>query len=102
MTLGPAEVGRQNNFGAVVDGILNGRQRRLNAGVVRDVTIVIEWNIEIEAQKQALVLNGEIFDGLDAIQGLGRHLTDLSPPCTSPRRSCAWRIPFRCHTTRKL
>ena len=64
LALGTAEVGREDHAGAVVERVLNGRQRRLDALVAGDFhfapVVLLQRDIEIDANEHAFAVEIEI------------------------------------------
>ena len=62
LALGAAEMGDQDQSGAVAQGILNGRQSFADASVVHDAA-VFERDVEVNAHQDAVIAEREIADG---------------------------------------
>src|SRR6185295_17305533 len=56
----------EDDFGAVVDGPIDCRQRRANASVIRNLMCIIEGDVEISSNDDALVSQYDIVDRLFA------------------------------------
>src|SRR6185312_1257735 len=55
-----SEVAGDDQPGSALDEMLDGGERLTDARVVRDFSLAIERDVEIDAQEDALVLDGEI------------------------------------------
>ena len=61
-----AEVRTEDHLGAVVDGSIDGRQGRANAGVVGDLVRIVQRDVEVGSDDDALVSQHDIVDRLFA------------------------------------
>jgi len=62
LPLGAAKVAAQNHFGTLFYEVLNGRECPHNAGVVRNVTLLIKGHIEIAPHENALAGKVDVFN----------------------------------------
>jgi hypothetical protein len=60
------QVGTEDHLGAVIDGAIDGGQRRANTGVVGDLVLIIQWDVEIGSDDDALISQHNIVDRLFA------------------------------------
>src|SRR5512132_2429743 len=78
-------MGTQDDLGSLVDGVVNGRKSAANARVIRDMTGLIERHIEVGANNDAPIFQGEIlnrdFIAVHAEEGStpGRHELEQVP-----------------------
>ena len=57
LTLRAAKVCGQDNLGAALDECLDGRQRSGDASGVGDVTLIVQWDVEVGADEYVAGLN---------------------------------------------
>ena len=63
LALGTAEVGAEDDFGLVAEGVLDGGDGLADAGVVEDLGAVLgEGNVEVDADEDALAVEVEVAD----------------------------------------
>jgi hypothetical protein len=57
-------MGNENSPRAVIPQVLDCRQGGFNAAVISNPSALILWDIEVDADENALALNINVFDGL--------------------------------------
>ncbi len=72
LPLGPVQVGAQDHTGAFVHRVIDGGEGASDAGIVRDVTALIQRDVEVRTNDDTLSLEGQVFDG-DFVQMHGRR-----------------------------
>ena len=99
-----AQVRTEDHLGAVVDGSIDGRQGRANAGVVGDLVRIVQRDVEVGSDDDALVSQHDVVDRLFAqfhggsvrsvLPGMGvsvkqnRAEAGIASRCSAPCRSC--------------
>ena len=91
LALGPSEVGGDDEPGAVFEEPGDGRQGRPDAGVVADLALVVEGDVEVDAEENELAFDVEV--------GYEVH-PRLTWPRTWPGRRDGRSSPTRCRTRR--
>src|SRR4051812_24623688 len=94
---------REHHGGAGVERVSNGRQRRTQSRVVANLP-VFHWDVEVDANEDALALEVDVFDrkfwhGECRVQRT-RPTGPFSPACAADRRSDS-NSPTRCRTRRE-
>jgi hypothetical protein len=98
LPFGTAEMAGEDDFGALFDQELDGRQRLLNARGVRDhhlAVFLIERHVEIDAHKDAFsgkveVTNGLLGHGFLGVRGaIHRKFRAMRKGAIKPRAACS-------------
>ena len=71
-SLGPADVGADDDPRALIQQIVDGGQGRPDAGVVRDVSLIVERHVEVDAQENPLVRDVDVLDAEFGVAVLNR------------------------------
>ena len=71
LALGAAKVGAEDDLCAAVDEILDGGQRALDTALIRDVELLIEGHVEVDAYEHAAAGDVDVFYG---------QLVHIKPP----------------------
>lgn len=84
------EVGAEDDFGTMFHQVLDGRYRATDSGVIGDVAVIIQWNVQIDPHKHPLPLQILLLQSAHA--PLGRHdspfpSTQRTKPTQSTPRS---------------
>ena len=91
LALGPPQVGGDDEPGAVFEEPGDGRQRGPDAGVVADLALVVEGDVEVDPEEDELAFDVEVGDEIHA---------RLTWPRTWPGRRDGRSSPIRCRTRR--
>src|SRR4051812_11324330 len=103
---------REDQPRAALEGVLDRGKRFADTRVVRDLA-VLERDVEVHADEESFVLNGQIANGANAFEGashvrlprselrseLGLAWVRASKQRAARARSCGSRSPTRCRTS---